>query len=63
MAQEDGTPDEGTPEGTSRRSFLQRMAVAGLVGVPVISSFGLVGCDHGGHGGGGNTGVLTGGSG
>jgi hypothetical protein len=53
MDVEDGLKDEGS----SRRSFLRRMAAVGLVGVPVVSSFGLVSCEHfppGGGGGGGN---------
>jgi hypothetical protein len=51
--------DTGLPEaGSSRRTFLRRMAVAGLVGVPVVSSFSLLaGCEMGpGGGGGGNSG-------
>jgi hypothetical protein len=32
------------------------MAAVGIVGVPVVSSFGLVGCEHFPHGGGGNSG-------
>lgn len=44
--------------GSSRRGFLRKMAVAGLVGVPVVSSFSLAaGCyPLPGHGGGSNTG-------
>jgi hypothetical protein len=50
---EDTTPEE---EGSSRRSFLRRMAVTGLVGAPVVASFGLFGgCDFFPPGGGGNS--------
>ena len=52
MAREEGPQDQGT----SRRTFLRRMAAVGIVGVPVVSSFGLVGCEHFPHGGGGNSG-------
>jgi hypothetical protein len=52
--------DMEMPEaGSSRRSFLRRMAVVGLVGAPVVSSFSLLaGCERfpGGGGGGGNSG-------
>ena len=51
MAEDTTPPDDGT----SRRTFLRRMALTGLVGAPVVSSFGLFGgCEHF-PGGGGNT--------
>jgi len=57
MAAED---TELSEEGASRRTFLRRMAVAGLVGVPVVSSFSLLsGCQPGFPGGGGNGGGIN----
>ena len=53
MPEETTTPDEGT----SRRTFLRRMAASGLVGAPVVASFSLFGgCDFF-PGGGGNTSI------
>ncbi len=44
------------PEGTSRREFVRRMAKVGLLGVPVVASFSLVGgCIPCLPGSGGNT--------
>ena len=51
-----GLEDAPEEEGTSRRAFLRRMAIVGLVGAPVLSSFGLVACEHFPPGGGGNSG-------
>lgn len=41
-------PTEG-PAGVDRRSFIRRMAVTGLVAVPVVASFSLVGGCFGGE--------------
>ena len=54
----DDAPETDQREGSSRRTFLRRMAVVGVAaGVPAVSSFALSGCFlPGGHGSGGNTG-------
>ena len=53
---DDARETEGAPN-QSRRQFLRRMAIVGVVGTPVVASFGMGGCFFDdGHGGGGNSG-------
>jgi hypothetical protein len=48
--------DEKKAPEIDRRSFLRRMGLAGGVAmVPVVTSFSIIGCFDGGHGGGPNS--------